>query len=213
MKNILTSIAITLLLALPSAAQQTSNNLPFTAVSPPNPPTLTSLTGLSSSGKIYTGVKMPIIGTGFISTCTVLVDGTAQPSSTFVYVSATEIDYTIPASMGSAAGTSHTIAVTCPAPILTMSANSPVTLPNGKHGTPYTADLVKLSNLTGGVPPYKFSLTSGSLPTGLSLSQSGIISGTPTVAVSSSFGVTISDSSGLALNLRISEAASPMETR
>lgn len=47
----------------------------------------------------------------------------------------------------------------------------------------------------GGTPPYSFALTSGSLPTGLSLNSSGTISGTPTTAQTTSFVVTVTDSS------------------
>jgi hypothetical protein len=44
------------------------------------------------------------------------------------------------------------------------------------NGTPFAAALEVSS---GGTPPYTWSIISGSLPTGLSLSSSGIISGTP----------------------------------
>src|SRR5262249_36296257 len=62
----------------------------------------------------------------------------------------------------------------------------------------------------GGFPPYLFSLASGStLPSGLSLSPGGAISGTPGLAGSSRFTVTVSDSSqpaqtgGAALGIRV----------
>jgi hypothetical protein len=48
----------------------------------------------------------------------------------------------------------------------------------------------------GGVLPYTFGQSSGSLPTGLSLSSSGLITGTPTVAVTlSPETFTVTDSS------------------
>ncbi|HVM46597.1 MAG TPA: NBR1-Ig-like domain-containing protein [Candidatus Acidoferrum sp.] len=49
---------------------------------------------------------------------------------------------------------------------------------------------------TGGVPPYTFGITSGSLPAGLSLSSSGTLSGTPSAAGTSAFTVTATDSTG-----------------
>ncbi len=47
---------------------------------------------------------------------------------------------------------------------------------------------------TGGLTPYTWSVTSGSLPTGLTLSAGGLISGTPTVAGTSNFTVQVMDS-------------------
>ncbi len=44
------------------------------------------------------------------------------------------------------------------------------------------------------MPPYTWSITSGTLPTGLSLSTGGIISGTPTVVGTSTFTVQVADS-------------------
>ncbi|HEY3931666.1 MAG TPA: hypothetical protein VGM58_04785, partial [Verrucomicrobiae bacterium] len=54
---------------------------------------------------------------------------------------------------------------------------SPATLPNATNGVPYSVSL----SVSGGTPSYTWSLASGSaaLPSGLSLSPSGVISGTP----------------------------------
>jgi len=85
-------------------------------------------------------------------------------------------------------------------------------LPNGTVGTAYSQTLAA----TGGTSPYTWKITSGSLPTGLSLSSSGVISGTPTTAggptsvtfqvtdntgttATSSLSITISGSSGQTL--------------
>ncbi len=48
---------------------------------------------------------------------------------------------------------------------------------------------------SGGTSPYTFT-TSGPLPTGLTLSTAGVLSGTPTIAFSGSFPVQITDASG-----------------
>jgi hypothetical protein len=49
------------------------------------------------------------------------------------------------------------------------------------------------------VPPYHFSVTSGSLPPGLQLdATSGAISGTPSIPGTFSFQIGVTDSSGLA---------------
>lgn len=55
-------------------------------------------------------------------------------------------------------------------------------LPVPARGRPYSAEL----SATGGLPPYTWSITAGSLPAGLSLSG-GTISGTPTEAGASRF--------------------------
>jgi hypothetical protein len=62
-------------------------------------------------------------------------------------------------------------------------------LTSGTAGTAYTGTI----HGTGGTAPYSFAVTSGSLPTGLSLSAGGTISGTPTVVQTSTFTVTVTD--------------------
>jgi hypothetical protein len=78
-------------------------------------------------------------------------------------------------------------------PVLTQSVALPMqvnaalavttaSLPGAQMGKPYTATLTA----TGGTPPLRWSLAAGSLPAGLALApSSGVISGTPTVAVNS----------------------------
>ena len=46
----------------------------------------------------------------------------------------------------------------------------------------------------GGTPPYTWQVSSGSLPSGLTLSTAGVISGTPTAADPFSFSVEVTDS-------------------
>ena len=70
---------------------------------------------------------------------------------------------------------SLSITITTPPSISTGS------LPNGTVGTAYSQTL----STTGGTAPYSWTIVTGSLPAGLILSSSGLISGTPTAAVSS----------------------------
>ena len=64
-------------------------------------------------------------------------------------------------------------------------------LPPGTVNVPYSATLVA----TGGLGPYTWAITQGSLPAGLTLdASSGMISGTPTTAGTSNFTVQVRDS-------------------
>lgn len=65
-----------------------------------------------------------------------------------------------------------------------------LTLPAGVIGVPYLQTMLA----AGALPPYMFSIVSGSLPAGLSLSALGVISGAPLVAATSSFTVRVTDS-------------------
>jgi hypothetical protein len=79
---------------------------------------------------------------------------------------------------------------------LTIVSGTPLTitttsLPDGVVGTAYSQAVTA----TGGVPPYTWSISSGSLPAGLSIAPStGVISGTPTTTGLSSFTVLVQDS-------------------
>jgi hypothetical protein len=59
------------------------------------------------------------------------------------------------------------------------------TLPGATHGVPYTATL----SAQAGTSPVVWGLSAGTLPVGLTLSPSGVISGTPTTAGTSNFTV------------------------
>lgn len=87
-------------------------------------------------------------------------------------------------------------------PPLTISTAS---LPAGLAGTPYSAALAA----AGGVPPYSWAVTAGSLPPGLSLDAGGALAGQPSAAGQFSFTVAVTDSAGSsasrAFTLRIFE--------
>ncbi|MBE2286008.1 MAG: putative Ig domain-containing protein, partial [Prosthecobacter sp.] len=80
---------------------------------------------------------------------------------------------------------SISITVTCP----TLSL-SPSSLPSGYRGVAYSQTI----SSSAGVGPYSYSLLTGSLPPGVTLSTSGVISGTPTATGSYSFTVRSVDS-------------------
>ncbi|RMF97489.1 MAG: hypothetical protein D6727_05475 [Gammaproteobacteria bacterium] len=64
----------------------------------------------------------------------------------------------------------------------------PLNLPDGVTGSSYPAQQL---TATGGTPPYSWQLFGGSLPPGLSMDSSGLISGTPTDATGSPYSFTV----------------------
>jgi hypothetical protein len=77
-----------------------------------------------------------------------------------------------------------------PPPSTLVLAVSTASLPDGAVGSPYNQSLVA----TGGTAPYTWVVATGTLPAGLTLNTTGVISGTPTAAGSSSFTVRVTDS-------------------
>ena len=79
------------------------------------------------------------------------------------------------------------LSLTVVAPPLTITTSS---LPNGTQNTAYNTTLAAV----GGTTPYSWSISAGTLPTGLSLASStGVISGTPTGTGTSNFTVQVTD--------------------
>jgi putative cell wall-binding protein/alpha-tubulin suppressor-like RCC1 family protein len=87
----------------------------------------------------------------------------------------------------------HLLMSLIPDPALTtLNVTTTTTLPAAVVTQPYTATLTA----TGGTAPFTWSVVSGSLPAGLSLSTAGSISGTPSTPGTASFTVTVHDSTG-----------------
>ena len=91
-------------------------------------------------------------------------------------------------------------------PVITLS---PSTLPNGTIGAAYSQTIVA----SGGAPPYVFTVTSGTLPPGLTLTPTGLLAGTPTTAGTFTFTVRATDANGcfgsIAYTIVISAAPVP----
>lgn len=75
-------------------------------------------------------------------------------------------------------------------------------LSSGTQGVSYSQTL----NGSGGTGPYTFTLQSGVLPSGLSLSSAGVISGTPNVVGTTTFTITTTDSANVSVNQTFSLA-------
>ena len=89
------------------------------------------------------------------------------------------------------AGTSAPVTVTVTVAQVTLVL-SPASLPEGRFGRPYNQTITAAD----GTAPYSYSVTSGSLPAGVTLSSSGTLGGTPTASGSFDFTVTATDSFG-----------------
>jgi hypothetical protein len=133
-----------------------------------------------AAGAFPKGVSISSAGT---------ISGTPTASGSFTFVA----EVTDSGSPAQTAQMTYSLSVSAPTtnPIAITTAS----LAAGKVGTAYAASL----GATGGTTPYKWSITSGSLNAGLSLSSAGAISGTPTAAGTSSFTVQVTDSSSPAL--------------
>ena len=78
---------------------------------------------------------------------------------------------------------------------LTIATTTP--LPAGIIGLPYSL----LFQATGGIPPYKWSVSAGRLPSGLKLNgTSGLLSGKSTIPGTNTFRVAVSDSTGQSIS-------------
>ena len=152
----------------------------------------------SSAGTAYAQPLTPSGGTGPFSWT--LASGTLPAGLTLS--SAGVISGTAIGANG--AGTSFTVKATdsafCTAtitytlkvcPTITIS---PVTLPAATLNVAYSQSITA----SGGTPPYLWSLASGALPAGLSLSNVGVVSGTPTSLATANFSVSAIDANGCA---------------
>ena len=72
---------------------------------------------------------------------------------------------------------------------MVLAINTASPLPAATQGSPYSTTL----NASGGTKPYSWTLASGTLPAGLTLSTAGVISGTPTGTGTANFSVTVTD--------------------
>jgi hypothetical protein len=81
----------------------------------------------------------------------------------------------------------YTLVIGCP--VITIT---PGTLPTGAVGTGYNQTLMA----NGGTPSYSFSVSAGALPSGIALSPSGLLSGTPTVNGTFNFTAKATDAAG-----------------
>ncbi len=156
-------------------------------------PTVTSVQ--PSSGPEAGGTTVTIKGTN-LAGATAVDFGSASASAVKVE-SPSEITAVDPVGSGTVdvtvivpGGTSPTSSADRFTYIPTLKITT-TSLPGGKVGTSYSQTV----EASGGTTPYKWSLSSGSLPSGLNLSESsGTITGTPTEPGTASFTIEVTDS-------------------
>lgn len=127
-----------------------------------------------ASGNLPTGVTLSTSGFLF---------GTASAAGSFTFT----VRVTDAAGCTTTRAYTLTVSSTCPALTIT-----PASLPSPALGVAYSANLTT----TGGVAPYSYTVISGQLPAGLTLSIPGTISGTPTAGGVFTFSVRVVDFNG-----------------
>ena len=167
--------------------------------SPPPCPTLTFSPASLPNGAIGVAYQQAVTVSGGTGPYTFSLGGTTLPPG--ISLSTNGLLSGMPTTMGTypfrivatdtstgcSASRSYTLTIeSCPTLVL-----QPQPLPDGTMGTPYDVMLTA----TGGTAPYRFVLQ-GMLPSGLSLSTHGVLSGTPTMDGSFEFRVMIIDASG-----------------
>ena len=175
------SPAVTVTVTLPTV---TTSSLPTGVVSAPYPSTQLTATGGASpytwsltAGSLPTGLA-PLSAAGLIS-------GTPTATGTFHFT------VQVKDSLGNTSTAALAITINAQLQVTTSSVPTDV-----DAGVPYTSTTL---TATGGVPPYtSWVKSSGSLPSGLSLSSAGVISGTPIASAvgTATFAVTVTDSQG-----------------
>jgi hypothetical protein len=175
-----TSITLALVVA-PVALAITTSSLP----SGVNGTTYSNLLQASGGTTPYSwSVNKGSLPAGLsLASATGLISGTPTASGTSNFTVTVRDGGSPPQSLS--VKLSIAIAAPPPAP-LTVSTSS---LPTGTISTSYSSGL----QAAGGTSPYTWSITSGTLPAGLTLASTGLISGTPTVSGNFSIGVTVKD--------------------
>ncbi|MDP3377013.1 MAG: IPT/TIG domain-containing protein, partial [Brevundimonas sp.] len=155
-------------------------------------PTVTALS--PTSGSAAGGTIVTLTGTGFTGATAVSFGATA--ASAFTVNSATSITATAPAGTGTvdvtvttAAGTSATAGSGNDYTYTGVSGIGPASLSDASVASTYSETL----SANDCVGPCTFAVTAGALPTGLTLSSAGVLSGTPTAGGAFNFTVTATD--------------------
>jgi hypothetical protein len=163
---------------VPPMTIATNSPLPGATAGTPYSQTFTATGGVSpytwsSTGALPTGLTLSAAGG---------LSGTPTQGGTF--------NFTVRVADSSGSFTTKAFSLTVTAAALAIATNP--SLPSGTTGLAYSQELAA----TGGIPPYTWSVPTGALQTGLTLSSAGLLSGTPTQGGTSNFTVSVADASG-----------------
>ncbi|WP_267555566.1 putative Ig domain-containing protein, partial [Rhizobium rhizogenes] len=160
------------------------------------PPVAGAATATVSYGSSTNPITLNLSGgaAASVAVATQASHGTAMASGTSItytptagYAGSDSFTYTATNTGGTSSPA--TVSITVSPPTISFTTASPLT--GGTVGTGYSQTLAA----SGGATPYSYSITSGALPAGLTLSSSGTLSGTPTAGGTFNFTVKATDSS------------------
>ncbi|MGD0732186.1 MAG: putative Ig domain-containing protein, partial [Terracidiphilus sp.] len=139
------------------------------------------LTATVTNDQNAAGVTWSVTGGGTLS-------GETSTSATYTAPAAGSSAQTITITATSVANTSEsgTISLTIPATLSITSTGGVSGSLAGQVGTAYSVQL----SASGGISPYTWTITSGALPSCLSMTSGGLITGTPTASCSGTFTIT-----------------------
>jgi len=133
----------------------------------------------SESGTLPTGLTL--------NTATGVLSGTPTQTGSFpITVTVTD------SNTCSGSGASYALNIICPT--ITVGRTGGGTFPQGTYNVAYSSQSATASGSNG--TPYNFTISLGALPTGLSMSTAGAISGTPTATGTFSFTIKATDAYG-----------------
>jgi hypothetical protein len=193
----------------------TLNNIADTALATLTGPKITTIVypGDDTATDTAGGATINLTGAGFQSGCSVLVSGTA--SSVVTFISSTQISFIAPAL---SAGT-YVIYVINPdggtaisIPGISYSGTPNWTTTAGSLGTAYETGAISSTLTATGDAPITYTLASGTLPTGSSLSSDGTLSGTAVATASATtytFTVSANDAQNQTTNRAFSLTINP----
>ena len=166
--------------SLPSGTQSTAYSATLTATSGTTPYTWSLASGTLPSGLT-------------LASATGVISGTPTATGTS--------NFTVTVTDATSLTASQALSISVNAPASSNLSITTTSLPSGTRNKAYSATLAA----TGGTTPYIWSIASGALPSGLTLSSAtGVISGTPTASGTSNFTVTVTDATSVTASQALS---------